>query len=128
MLLCHKCCFKVFEKCYTVVILYIHIYTISCPVFYFYNLVWRGTYNSFSVVMLLVNGIFVQYTLNKKIIYSKAFHLERIKNVRTPQFRDFLKGALEEVERIKSPKVNIQPSVFLPSLPYSSSHFRFLSD
>lgn len=83
---------------------------------------------SFSVVMLLVNGIFVQYTLNKKIIYSKAFHLERIKNVRTPQFRDFLKGALEEVERIKSPKVNIQPSVFLPSLPYSSSHFRFLSD
>lgn len=42
--------------------------------------------------MLLVNGIFVQYTLNKKIIYSKAFHLERIKNVRTPQFRDFLRG------------------------------------
>lgn len=128
MLLCHKCCFKVFEKCYTVVILYIHICMISCPVFCFYSLFWRGTYNSFSVVMLLVNDIFVQYILNKKIISSKAFHLERIKNIRTPQSRDFLKGALEEVERIKSPKVNIQPFLFLPSLPFISSHFRFLSD
>ena len=74
------------------------------------------------VVMLLVNGIFVQYILGKKSVPSKAFYSKRIKNIRTLQSTHFLFRGCGGNGR----KSTFDPLYFcllFPALPW---HFLFL--